>query len=151
MPQLDPFYFLSETTIALIVFYTIVYFYLLCFSRQNYEFWLVTARLNHYYERNVIYQATVNAQNLAVLNVSLLDVFGKETIHKAWEEMKEDKHYSRLSPLVPEYINLPRGFSPDLYAIITAYYVFILAHSLSKRAGLRNFERARAMLSRNMR
>jgi hypothetical protein len=43
----------------------------------------VTARLNHYYERNVIYQATVNAQNLAVLNVSLLDVFGKETIHKA--------------------------------------------------------------------
>ena len=125
MPQLDPFYFLSETTIALIVFYTIVYFYLLCFSRQNYEFWLVTARLNHYYERNVIYQATVNAQNLAVLNVSLLDVFGKETIHKAWEEMKEDKHYIKLSlpGLFHMYVE-PRGTSPDFHAIINTYYIY---------------------------
>jgi len=40
MPQLDSFFFFGEGVVALVLLYTVIYFYLFWFSKQNFEYWL---------------------------------------------------------------------------------------------------------------
>lgn len=87
MPQLDSFFFFGEGVVALVLLYTVIYFYLFWFSKQNFEYWLVNYRFSYYFEKLIVvlfyniffvYQASNNA---------ILTNYSKLTVLDAWEDI----------------------------------------------------------------
>ncbi len=78
MPQLDSFYFFGESVITLVLLYTVIYFYLFWFSKQNFEYWVVSARLNYYFEKQVVYLVFLQTTLISQL-VKSLKIFYEES------------------------------------------------------------------------
>lgn len=86
MPQLDSFYFLGESVIALTLLYTFIYFYLFWFSKQKFEFWVVSASLNYYFEKQAIYLVFVNTDVISHLVTNLKNFYDDCSIWDLWKD-----------------------------------------------------------------